>query len=514
MNQQAYEKILDQIREKVISYDDVDPTQVNAFFKRITLQVFNQEGHTGFVMLTADNEFIQRWFNRNFLDKIKKALKELFDADFTVSIEVFKSNTTPDKTNISSSVSAPVKPQSHKLSQQQNEIASQKSTGQILSKQEDRKHNEDAAYNKTAADQVNSFSNTAISTARSIEECTFENFVQGDSNNLALSRAMFVAENPVNSRTNPLFIYGESGLGKTHLLLAIKNYINQNYPDLNVIYIDTMDFVNEYVDAGRNKDKKTSFYEIRHKYETTDVLLMDDVQNLQRKSETLNMVFQILNTMLKYGRQIVLAADRHPKNIDIDERYQSRFSQGGTVQIYPPEFETKYGIIKSYIDECAAVDQFPYHLSDEVMEYIARTSGPNIRDLKGGINDILFAMRDHKKETLSLVEVKSLLKDRLSATTEQRLLISDIQKKVAKFYQVAPEALASKKRARNVAHARQIAMYFCRVLLEKTEGDIGKAFNRDHSTVHHSIELIKVGLKDNRDLQEEIEVLQQMITGE
>lgn len=538
MDQQAYANILDQVRARVASYDGVDSSQVNAFFRRMTLQAFFHEGPVGFAMFTVDSEFIRDWVQKYFFNDIRRALKEMFGADVTVQIEVYKDqsapnpapsnavmtqpvSTTPVRERISNEpivstassqqMPAPVQtarqvpdPHHGEVRPHPAQSPSQEHDAQQI--QQDRQPESDISPDGIFADEPEGGSE--------IEECTFENFVRGDSNNRALSQAIFVAENPVNTQTNPLFIYGESGLGKTHLLLAIKNYINQHDPTRNVIYVDTMDFVNEYVDAARGKDKKTSLHDIRRKYETADVLLMDDVQNLQRKSETLNMVFQILNTMSRYGRQIVLAADRQPQNIDIDERYRSRFSKGSIAQVYPPDFETKYGIIKSYVDECAELEHIPYHLSDEVMDYIARTAGPNIRDLKGGINDIISTLRIEQKDTISLNEVKSLLQDRLSATAEQRLVVKDIQKTVAKFYHVPVDSLTSKKRAHDIAHARQVAMYFSRVLLEKTEGDIGKSFNRDHSTVHHSIEIIKTALKDDRDLQEEIEVLEKMITGE
>lgn len=522
MNQQTYAHILDEIREKIITYQNISPSQINAFFKSITLQVFTHDGTSGYVMLTAENAFIQKWVRENFLTSITKALKDLYNADFTVDIEVFKTSSI-DQNNAPKRSEQPVQSEeTHTAASSSAQKASAYNPDAMKVAPEHAKHNNSKNVsaqhtNSQHADTLQS-DDSHVDAPPSIidgtEEFTFENFVRGDSNNLALQRAIFVAQNPMNSRTNPLFIYGESGLGKTHLLLAIKNYINQNDPKLKVVYVDTMDFVNEYVDAGRSKDKSSDYSKIREKYETTDVLLIDDVQNLQGKGATLNGLFQILNTMLKYGRQIVLAADRQPRNIDIDDRYQSRFSQGGTVQIYPPEFETKYGIIKSYVDECAHVDGIPYQLSNEVMDYIARTAGPNIRDLKGGINDILFTMRDKEEDSVSLAEVKSLLQDRLSATTEQRLTISDIQKNVAKFFQIDVAALKKKTRTRNIVHARQIAMYFCQTLLEKTEAEIGKAFERNHSTVDHSIKLIDERLKDDRDLQEEIEVLQQMITGQ
>ena len=181
---------------------------------------------------------------------------------------------------------------------------------------------------------------------------TFENFVIGESNRMAYSMAVEVAESPGRLPLNPLFIYGKSGLGKTHLMRAIQNYIEETRPSMRTVYVDAQDFVSKYSEAGAIKDQeKVSFRNFRAYYEQADILLLDDVQHLQGKKESMNMLFQLFNTLTSQGKQVVLSADRAPKNIQFDERLKSRFYSGGTIDIQPPEVETKLGIVKSFTDE-------------------------------------------------------------------------------------------------------------------------------------------------------------------
>ena len=156
----------------------------------------------------------------------------------------------------------------------------------------------------------------------------------------------------IRDSLNPLFIYGKSGLGKTHLLRAIQNYVNETMPRLSTIYVDSAELLSDYMEASAAHDKeKSSYKNFKTRYEEADVLLIDDVQYLQGKKQTLDIVFQIFNKLTTQGRQVVLSADRAPKNIDIDERYKSRFNSGGTFDIQPPEIETKLGIVKSFVEE-------------------------------------------------------------------------------------------------------------------------------------------------------------------
>jgi len=333
--------------------------------------------------------------------------------------------------------------------------------------------------------------------------------VKGTSNQMAYSMALAVAEEPGKTHLNPLFIYGKSGLGKTHLLRAIQNYVDTEFPQLRTVYVDTMELVNQYTDAAVSGDSK-AFNTFKQQYENSDVLLIDDVQGLQNKKETLNMVFQILNRLIDQGKQVVLSADRAPKNIDIDERYMSRFNMGGTADIQPPETETKLGIIRNYIKECNEQTDSEIEIPADVQEYIAEISSSNIRELKSAITKLIFSAQRGVVD-LNVDEVSQLLSDHFSGGSSRKLFVSDIQSAVEEFYKVSHEELVGKTRSANITHARQVAIYLARTMINIPYSEIGEAFNRDHSTIMHSTNVIEEKLKESRDLGEELEVIRQHI---
>ena len=342
---------------------------------------------------------------------------------------------------------------------------------------------------------------------------TFENFVIGDSNRMAYSMAVAVAEMPGKAHLNPLFIYGKSGLGKTHLMRAIQNYVNETMPHLSVVYVDSAELLSDYMEASAAHDKeKSSYKNFKTRYEEADVLLIDDVQYLQGKKQTLDIVFQIFNKLTSQGRQVVLSADRAPKNIDIDERYKSRFNSGGTFDIQPPEIETKLGIVKSFVEEYRESEgSRDFDIPPDIQMYIAESSSSNIRELKSAVTKVIYQMTFFNQPNLSLDDVRSLLENHFSGGPSKRLTIADIQKEVETFYRVSHAELVGKKRAREIIHARQIAIYLCRQMLDLPFNDIGKKFNRDHSTVMYSVTNIEEKMKENRELREELETLRQII---
>ena len=239
---------------------------------------------------------------------------------------------------------------------------------------------------------------------------TFETFVVGSGNRFAHAAALSVATDPAHSY-NPLFIYGGVGLGKTHLMRAIQNYIEETRPSMRTVYVDAQDFVSKYSEAGAIKDQeKVSFRNFRAYYEQADILLLDDVQHLQGKKESMNMLFQLFNTLTSQGKQVVLSADRAPKNIQFDERLKSRFYSGGTIDIQPPEVETKLGIVKSFTDEFSRSEGLGnFTLSDDIQMYIAENSGSNIRELKGAVNTVIYRMIYCDRSDISIDEVRELL---------------------------------------------------------------------------------------------------------
>lgn len=338
---------------------------------------------------------------------------------------------------------------------------------------------------------------------------TFENFIIGDSNRLAYSMAVSVAESPGKSTLNPLFIYGKSGLGKTHLLRAIQNYILETRPDMRVVYIDAQEFITEYSIAAIDHSKdKSSFQAFQSRYLDADALLIDDVQYFQGKSATVNIVFQLFNRLTDAGKQVVLSADRSPKSIDIDERYKSRFNSGGTYDIQPPEVETKLGIIKSFIEEYKRSEgSWDLYVPEDIQMYIAEISSSNVRELKSAVTKVISQMTAFGNPNITLSDVKSLLENHFSAGALKKITVEAVQHEVEQYYQVSHADLIGTKRSRNIAYARHVAIYLCRQMIDIPYNDIGKRFNRDHSTIMSSVEKIEKKTKESRELQEELEII-------
>ena len=459
---------------------------MNAFFSRLQPQAMSED----FLMLTAANDFIKTWIERHYVDYIVRALKDLKGVDFTVAIEVDINQVDP----VDQAISAPV---------QEQEVIPTKVIEpleeQVRQEQKVEQIQEEKPQQKTQPSL----------------KMTFENFVIGDSNKLAYSMAVAVAENPGKMKgLNPLFIYGKPGIGKTHLLISIRNYIDENLPHLKAVYVDSSVFVDEYVQAMIAHDKdKASYRNFKKKYQEADVLLIDDVQFFQHKTQTLDIVFQLFNDYISSGKQIVLSADRAPKNIDIDERYQSRFVQGGTFDIQPPEVETKLGIIRGFIVEYKETSNAPnFEFPTEIMRYIAENSSSNIRELKGAVTIIIYQMNSFPNNKLTIEDVKVLLENHFTGGPGKKLTIADIQKQVESYYKVSHADIISGKRSRNIVYARQIAIYLSRQLLDLPLSFIGKNFGgRDHTTVIYSISNVEEKMKGNREIREEIESIKRMI---
>lgn len=217
--------------------------------------------------------------------------------------------------------------------------------------------------------------------------------------------------------------------------------------------------------------------------------------------------------MIDHGKQVVLSADRAPKNIDIEERYMSRFNSGGTCDIQPPEFETKLGIIRNYIEECRASSD-DFEISQQVQEYIAQNSSSNIRELKSAVTKVIFEMHNSGKHDITIDEVSALLANHFSGGAMHRPTVAVVQKVVERYYNVSHAEMVGKKRTANITAARQVAIYLCRTLIDLPFNTIGQGFNRDHSTVMYSINVVEEKLKESREMNEELEILRQMIMEE
>ena len=505
---------------QVKNYNNIDPSQINAFFSRLQPQAMSE----GFLMLTADNDFIKTWIERHYVDFIKQALLDLHHVPFTVVIEV--DITAPGAQGAQPAAAAPNQAGEDGRAALGDEPAAWGAQPAQDHAPAGRTGGGAAAAEGALPPAAYSAASIALQEDRGVQAggpfadaeglssaFTFENFVIGDSNRMAYSMAVAVAEMPGKAHLNPLFIYGKSGLGKTHLMRAIQNYVHETMPQLSTIYVDSAELLSDYMEASAAHDKeKSSYRNFKTRYEEADVLLIDDVQYLQGKKQTLDIVFQIFNKLTSQGRQVVLSADRAPKNIDIDERYKSRFNSGGTFDIQPPEIETKLGIVKSFIEEYRENEgKSDFSISEDIQMYIAESSSSNIRELKSAVTKVIYQMTFFNRPDLSLEDVRTLLENHFSGGPSKRLTIADIQKEVEAFFKVSHADLVGKKRTRNIIYARQIAIYLSRQMLDLPFNDIGKKFNRDHSTVMYSVTNVEEKMKESRELQEEIEALKQII---
>lgn len=330
---------------------------------------------------------------------------------------------------------------------------------------------------------------------------TFDTFVVGENNKMAQVASLAVAEAPAEIY-NPLFIYGGAGLGKTHLMHSIAYSILKNNPDSKVLYVTSEKFTNELIESIRNEN--TTPAEFREKYRNIDVLLIDDIQFIIGKERTQEEFFHTFNTLYSAKKQIIISSDKHPNNIKtLEERLRSRFASGLTVDIKPPDYETRMAILKNKNE----LDNLK--MSDEIMQYIANNIESNIRELEGALTKVnAYARLQNQEITMSLA--KSALNDLISNDTNTKCeitidLIIDI---VSEHFNITAEDIISSKKSRKIAYPRQICMYFCRELTELSLTQIGKAIgNRDHTTVLHGYEKIVKDLKTKPELKKTISVL-------
>lgn len=323
---------------------------------------------------------------------------------------------------------------------------------------------------------------------------TFENFVIGSSNEYAAATAISTTEKP-GYIYNPLFLYGNSGLGKTHLMQAIGNRIIKNYPEMKVIYVSSEQFTNEFIDAL--KDKKTT--EFKRKYRGIDVLLIDDVQFLERTESIQEEFFHTFNDLYSMNKQIVLTSDRKPGELVVlEERLRTRFSQGLIIDITVPNYETRVAILKKK----AEVQNIT--ISEEVLNYLANRIKSNIRELEGALLKIIsMSELSHKEINVELAEY--VLKSILPEDGIVKITPDKIMDKVSVFYNITKDDLTGKIKTKNVALPRQIAMYLCNKLTDMNFGMIGKAIgNKDRTTVMHNVKKIETEIATNEALKSDI----------
>ena len=410
---------------------------------KIWLYPLQAETSASGILLYASNAFVQKWVIDNYLPLITDIARQ-----------------TSANPNLNVSVIEGIKPTAPKV---EKPTKKQSAVG----------FSEEKSTNKTP---YHSNLNTKL---------VFENFVEGKSNQLARAVAQKVADNPGEQTSNPLFLYGGTGLGKTHLLHAIGNGIIANNPEARVVYIHSERFVQQVVAYIRDNKME----EFKKFYRSLDALLVDDIQFFSDKEKTQEEFFHIFNTLFEGGRQIILTSDRYPREIEkIEERLKSRFGWGLTTAIEPPDLETRVAILMKKAEE-NNVD-----LPHEVAFFIGQKLRTNVRELEGALNRVK-AMQEFKGEPITIDFVRETLKDML-ALQDKLVTVDNIQKVVAEYYRIKVSDLKSKNRSRSVARPRQVAMALAKELTNRSLPEIGKSFgDRDHTTVLHACRTI-AGFRD------------------
>ncbi|UYA58287.1 Chromosomal replication initiator protein DnaA [Pectobacterium sp. F1-1] len=321
---------------------------------------------------------------------------------------------------------------------------------------------------------------------------TFDNFVEGKSNQLARAAARQVADNP-GGAYNPLFLYGGTGLGKTHLLHAVGNGIIARKPNAKVVYMHSERFVQDMVKALQNN----AIEEFKRYYRSVDALLIDDIQFFANKERSQEEFFHTFNALLEGNQQIILTSDRYPKEINgVEDRLKSRFGWGLTVAIEPPELETRVAILMKKADEN------DIRLPGEVAFFIAKRLRSNVRELEGALNRVI-ANANFTGRSITIDFVREALRD-LLALQEKLVTIDNIQKTVAEYYKIKVADLLSKRRSRSVARPRQMAMALAKELTNHSLPEIGDAFGgRDHTTVLHACRKIEQLREESHDIKED-----------
>lgn len=339
---------------------------------------------------------------------------------------------------------------------------------------------------------------------------SFDNFVVGNSNKFAHAAALSVAENP-GKMYNPLFLYGESGLGKTHLMHAIGNYI-QNHSNKRVLYVTSEQFIQDFIKTNRKDDEESNFNYVdffKNKYRNIDVLLIDDIQFLGGATKTQSEFFHTFNNLYNDSKQIIISSDRSPNDLKVlEDRLRTRFNWGLEVNIFPPDFDLRSAIIRKKI----AAEKLENDIPDDVIEYIASNTGTNVRQLEGAITRLVAYSSMMGSAKIDLDLAMEALKDTISTGITEKNDVARIQKIVSEYFSISVEDIRSKKRSSNIAFPRQIAMYLCRVMTSESFPRIGIEFGgKDHSTVMHSVEKIETEIKVNKDLANIIEKLKKDI---
>jgi chromosomal replication initiator protein len=326
--------------------------------------------------------------------------------------------------------------------------------------------------------------------------------VVGRNNNLAHSAALAVAETP-GEVYNPLFLYSGAGLGKTHLMHAIGNFIIQNNPSSKVMYVPSETFTNEVVEAIRlGKDSPEVINKFREKYRNIDVFLIDDIQFIIGKDRTQLEFFNTFEKLYQDKKQIVISSDKPPKDMAIlEERLRSRFNWGLTIDIQSPDYETRVAILKKKREISG------YNINDEVIDYVAKNVNSNIRELEGSINKLNAYYILGDKREITVEKAKDALKDIISPNTPNKITPQHIMDVVCEHLNVKPEEIKSKNRREEIVIPRQIVMYLCSKYTDCSSTKIGEFLGKDHSTVLHGVSKMEDDLENDPNIKNKVDII-------
>jgi len=329
---------------------------------------------------------------------------------------------------------------------------------------------------------------------------TFDTFVVGKTNEFACAAAKKVAESK-NVSFNPLFLYSGVGLGKTHLMHAIAWHIKQQDPTRNVIYLSAEQFLFKFVKALRYKDTAA----FKEQFRSVDVLMFDDVQFMSNKESTQEEFFYTFNSLIEEGRQIIISADKSPTDLEgIEARLKSRLSGGLVADIHPTDFDLRVGILNHKAKEMGIT------LPDKVVEFLAQKITSNIRELEGSLRRLVAHSQLLSKNEITLDMTQDILKDMLRSI-DRKTTIDEIQKKVAEYFNISVKELQSSRRARTVARPRQIAMYLAKQLTSRSLPEIGRKFDRDHTTVMHAVRKVEGLIGEDASLADSVNALRRAL---
>jgi chromosomal replication initiator protein len=463
---------------------DLPEQQYNTWIRPLPDADISDQGEAGVVaLLRVPNRFKLDWIRSQYAGKIESVLSEL--AGKHVKVEVAVQSREPAR-SAGPWVASTLAPVGVSLS------------GLSAGSAQAQTHAAPASHSMSRAG-----SPPAASTHRLNANLTFDTLVAGRANQMARTAALHVAGAP-GRMYNPLFIYGGVGLGKTHLIHAVGNALLQDRPGAKVLYLHAEQFISDVV---KNYQRKT-FDELKAKYHSLDLLLIDDVQFFAGKDRTQEEFFNAFEALIAKSAHIIMTSDTYPKGlVDIDERLTSRFDAGLTVAIEPPELEMRVAIlIKKAASDGAA------ELSEDVAFFIAKNVRANVRELEGALRKVLaYAKFSHKDVTIALA--RDALKDLLSIQNRQ-IGVENIQKTVADFYKIKVADMYSKKRPASIARPRQIAMYLAKEMTQKSLPEIGELFGgRDHTTVLHAVRKIGGERQKNSELNQQLHVLEQTLKG-